>query len=357
MRTFWFHPHNRRIVLLALLTLFGLVLLGVVALAWRGPRSVGAAETMPSGTAAPGVWTPTEVDTPTPTETCTTEPSPPHTTEPTPPATMTPVPTATQTPAPPPTPSSTPWPTATPEPLPTPDGVLRTMRVPILMYHYISAPPAGAGAVRQDLSVSPDRFGEHLRYLRDAGYTGISLYELVLALQTGYPLPEKPIIITLDDGYADAYTNAFPLLKEYGFTATIFVITERLDAQHPEYVSWDQVREMSSAGMDIEPHGYTHASLRNCSVDYLVWQTLGPKQAVEERTGKPVRLFCYPSGAYDRRTVEVLQSAHYWAAVTTAFGAQHRSDRLYELDRLRVRGRYTATDLATVIAAAMNSLD
>ncbi|MHB1295438.1 MAG: polysaccharide deacetylase family protein [Anaerolineae bacterium] len=231
------------------------------------------------------------------------------------------------------------------------------MRVPILMYHYISAPPAGAGSVRQDLSVSPDRFEEHLRYLRDAGYTGISLYDLVMALQTGAALPEKPVVITLDDGYADAYTNAFPLLQEYGFTATIFVVTERLDTQQPEYVSWDQVREMSAAGMDIEPHGYTHASLRNCSVDYLIWQTLGPKQAIEERTGKTVRMFCYPSGDYDRRTIQVLQSAGYWAAVTTAFGVEHRSDALFALDRVRVRGRYGAAELAEIIAYAMNSQD
>ena len=95
-------------------------------------------------------------------------------------------------------------PTATPLPLPTPDGVLRTLRVPILMYHYISVSPPGADAVRRDLSVSPEALEAHLRYLQQEGYTAITLRDLSMALQCGYPLPPKPIVLTFDDGYRDA---------------------------------------------------------------------------------------------------------------------------------------------------------
>jgi peptidoglycan/xylan/chitin deacetylase (PgdA/CDA1 family) len=227
--------------------------------------------------------------------------------------------------------------------------VARRVPVPILMYHYVSTPPPGADAVRRDLSVSPEAFEEQLRYLRDQGYTSISLRELTLALQIGSPLPEKPIILTFDDGYRDAYENAFPLLQQYGFAGTFFVITSLADMGHPSYLTWEQVVTMDAAGMDMEAHCYSHMDLRKRSVDYLVWQVLGAKEAIEARTGKAVRFFCYPSGRYDARVSEVLHSAGYWGAVTLIEGVEQRSDRLFELQRIRVRGWYSVTALSREI--------
>jgi len=275
----------------------------------------------------------------------------------TPSPTVTPSSTPTQTPTSTPTLTSTstitPPPSATPVPLPTPDGTTRALRVPILMYHYISAPPPDADAIRLDLSVPPTQFEEHLRYLREAGYVSITLGDLALALQMGYPLPPKPVIITLDDGYRDAYTWAFPLLRRYGFTATFFVITGLIDEDHPEYLTWEQVIEMDSMGMDIEAHGHTHVDLRERSADYLIWQVLGAKEAIEARTHKTVRFFCYPSGRYDDQVARILHSAHYWGAVTSVHGAQQCSSHMFELQRTRVRGAYRAEDLARVIESTM----
>jgi len=138
----------------------------------------------------------------------------------------------TLTPAPPPTP----W--------PTPDGQTRTVRVPILMYHYINTPPPNADAIRRDLSVPPERFREHLAYLKSQGYQTITLHDLVYALTRGTPLPPKPIILTFDDGYEDNYTNAFPILQEFGYIGTFFIITNNPDTGRPGYMSWDQLREM-----------------------------------------------------------------------------------------------------------------
>lgn len=222
------------------------------------------------------------------------------------------------------------------------------------MYHYLSTPPQGADAVRLDLSVPPERFEAHLRALRDEGYTSISLHDLALALQIGYPLPENPLIITFDDGYRDNYTNALPLLCRYGFTATFFLITSLIDDERPEYVTWDQVVEMDAAGMEMQAHGYTHVDLRGRDVDYLIWQMLGAKEAIEARTHKPVRFFCYPSGKYDDLAMEVLHSAHYWGALTVNEGAEHPSDRMFQLERIRVHGHYDAEDLLAVIERAMN---
>ncbi len=306
------------------------------------PTATPTATSTPAPSATPtatATATVTQTPSPTPTPTLTHTPSPTHT----------PSRTATATS----TPSATPSPTATatPVPQPTPDGVTRTMHVPILVYHYVSVPPADADAYRRDLSVTPAQLEEHLQYLREAGYTGITLRELTLALQMGYPLPAKPIVLTFDDGYRDAYENAFPLLQRYGYAGTFFLITSMADVGHPAYLTWEQVSAMHAAGMDMQAHCYSHVDLRNRSIDYLVWQVLGSKEAIEARTGAPVRFFCYPSGKYDARVIEVLHSAGYWGAVTLIEGAEHRSDALFELQRIRVRGAY---DTATLVRRLEN---
>ena len=182
------------------------------------------ASTLTSVATAPTHATPSATPSSTPTEPPTVEPSP--TDRATATATATTTATATATTAP----------TTTPEPQPTPDGVVRRIRVPILMYHYLSAPPPGADAVRRSLSVSPETFAEHLRYLKEAGYETISLADLALALQIGHPLPERPIVITFDDGYRDNYTQAFPLLRAQGYTATFFLVTGPIDEGNEDYM-------------------------------------------------------------------------------------------------------------------------
>jgi peptidoglycan/xylan/chitin deacetylase (PgdA/CDA1 family) len=218
------------------------------------------------------------------------------------------------------------------------------------MYHYIEEAPPRADAIRRDLSVPPRRFAEQLAYLRETGYTSITLHDLALALQIGQPLPEKPIILTFDDGYANHYENALPLLREYGFVGTFFVITDCADRGDPNYVSWEQIVTMDREGMEIGSHAYTHVSLHGRDVDYLVWQMLGSREAVEERLHKPVRFFCYPSGDYDELAQHVLHTAHYWGAVTTEPGMEHHSDAMFELRRIRVHGHYGAKELAAAIA-------
>lgn len=218
--------------------------------------------------------------------------------------------------------------------------------MPILMYHYIAVPPPDADPIRLDLSVSPADFEAQLRYLAEAGYESISLHDLLFHLTIGKPLPPKPIVLTFDDGYLDNYTNAFPLLKKYGFTATFFIITDFVDWGYEEYMTWDQLREMAQAEMEIESHSRDHPDLRGKPLDYLVWQILGPKEAIEAHIGHTVRFFSYPSGRYDEEVVNVLRSAHYWGAVAITQGAGQSSEQPFEFQRIRVRGRYTEEDLA-----------
>jgi peptidoglycan/xylan/chitin deacetylase (PgdA/CDA1 family) len=220
------------------------------------------------------------------------------------------------------------------------------------MYHYLSDPPPGADAIRSDLSVGPTQFEAQLAFLREQGYETISFKQLSFALARGDDLPPKPIIISFDDGYRDHYQNAFPLLKKYGYTGTFFVFTQVIDEYNVDFLTWEMVIEMHRAGMEFGSHSYRHSDLTNRSVDFLVYEILGSKEAIEERTGEPVRAFCYPSGRYDELTTKVVASANFWSAVTTEWGADHSYDNRFEMPRIRMRGNDTVANLAEKLAIA-----
>jgi peptidoglycan/xylan/chitin deacetylase (PgdA/CDA1 family) len=245
-------------------------------------------------------------------------------------------------------------PEAQPAPLPadppSPDGTPRGARVPILMYHYLSTPPAGADIYRRDLSVSPDLFAAHLDRLRAEGYTTITLYDLYQHLATGAALPEKPVILTFDDGYRDNFENAFPALRDRGMRATFFVVTDFMDEQRPEYLTWEMAREMLAGGMSIESHGRNHVSLYGKSDDYLVWQALGSLQTIEYELGVRPHFVSYPAGEYDQRTIDIFRSANYWAGVTTEQGVDHTLDDAFEWNRIRVRGTTSPDDLIRLLS-------
>jgi len=230
------------------------------------------------------------------------------------------------------TPAPTPRPTPTPVPLPD------EADVPILMYHYVSDLPPDADVYRRDLTVSPEAFEAQLQYLDEAGYHPVTLTDVYLYLTEGYPLPEKPVVLTFDDGYRDAYEVVFPRLLDHGFPGTFFVLATPAHYESEAYLTWSQMKEMSQAGMAIQAHGRDHVDLRGRSYDYLVYQILGIREAIEQHTGRMPRFFCYPSGRWDADVIAVLESAGYWGAVTTQWGRVHTRENLFEMVRLRVHG-------------------
>ncbi len=232
------------------------------------------------------------------------------------------------------------------------DGTLRRIRVPILMYHYISELPEDADDVREDLTVSPELFQEHVAYLQREGYHTISLYDLDAALSTGAALPDKPVILTFDDGYSDHYEHVFPMLHEAGFTATFFVITGLVDANQPGYLTWPQVEEMAVAGMQMEPHTKNHPSLNERDYDFLVYEMLGSRESLSAHTGQRAAMFSYPAGRYDGATLAVGHEMNIWRAVTTQPGMLHTTDNRLEVDRVRVHGATNATGLAYLLEGA-----
>lgn len=228
-------------------------------------------------------------------------------------------------------------PTPTPTAVPLPDQA----EVPILMYHHVSETPPDADRYRRDLTVSPEMFEAQLQYLDEAGYHTITLTDLYLHLTEGYPLPERPVILTFDDGYQDAYEAVFPTLLDHGFTGTFFVLATPAHFESPDYLTWAQMREMSVAGMDIQGHGRDHVDLRGRSYEFLVYQILGIREAIQYHTGRMPRFLSYPSGQWDADVIAVLKSAGYWGAVTTQWGRVYTRESLFEMPRVRIRGSDT----------------
>lgn len=229
------------------------------------------------------------------------------------------------------------------------------------MYHYLSEPPPGADRYRRDLSVSPALFEQHLDYLRASGYQTISLYDLLYHLTLGWPLPERPVILTFDDGYRDNYVNAFPLLKSHDYSATFFVVTElvtRATAGMKEpngyqyaaaYVTWDQLREMAAAGMHVECHARVHEDLTRNDSDRLTWQVLGCREMIEAELGQRPRFVSYPSGIYDDRVQALFASDNYWGGITTRQDDVHTTDGMFEIRRIRVRATTDVERLADLL--------
>jgi len=261
--------------------------------------------------------------------------------------TASPIPTLPATNTPTITPTSKPDTTPTATYLPPPEEV----HVPILMYHYISEVPPDADRYRIDLTVPPDRFEEQLHYLQAQGYQTIKLVDIYNTLSTGAPLPENPIVLTFDDGYKDAYTNILPLLQAYGFSAEFFILATPAHYEAPHYLSWNDVRIMADSGMSMQAHGRDHYDLTNRNYDFLVYQILGAKEAVEAHSGKNVTFFCYPSGRYDDNTRAVVTSAGYLGAVTTEWGATQRLDNRYTWPRIRIKGAWTLDTFANILTS------
>jgi peptidoglycan/xylan/chitin deacetylase (PgdA/CDA1 family) len=237
-----------------------------------------------------------------------------------------------------------------PPPLPTPVGIYSwTLRVPILMYHYVSVPPEDADKYRADLSVTPDAFREQMAYLAENGFETVDLYDLSLAITGKRDLPQKPIIITLDDGYRDNFENAFPILQEFGLSATFFIVTQPIDDGNENYLSWKMVEEMADAGMRIEPHSKTHADLSIQEEENIIYEVLGSQETIAAHIGQTPRFFCYPGGNYNDSTIGVVSDLDFWGAVTTASGEWHGFDDRFEWSRLRMRNTTTLAEFADLV--------
>jgi peptidoglycan/xylan/chitin deacetylase (PgdA/CDA1 family) len=209
-------------------------------------------------------------------------------------------------------------------------------KVPILMYHSVSEAPIGI----ENLSVRPSAFEAQIRYLMENGFTPLTFDQLQEAGRY-----KKPIVITLDDGYVDNYTQAYPILKKYHCKATVFMVSNLIDREG--YLSAEQIRAMSDC-ISIQSHTASHGKLAGLPEETVREECFQSKEAIEKVTGKPVCTLSYPCGSHTAQTASVAGEAYQYA-VTVNRGWYHRQLNPYEIPRIEIERSFSLADFKLLI--------
>lgn len=210
--------------------------------------------------------------------------------------------------------------------LPSVRVVQETQAVPILYYHSVMQENGN------ELRMPPEQFEAQMAYLKNRGYQSISFEQLYQATYKGGALPERPFLITFDDGYVDNFTTAFPIIAQHGFTATIFMVTSYINGAG--YLSWGQLGELVANGWEIEGHTAKHPYLTKLDPNTMVSELTLSKELLERELGQPVDFFAYPYGDLNDDVIQALKDTGYLMAVTTERGWANSNTDEWHLQRI-----------------------
>jgi peptidoglycan/xylan/chitin deacetylase (PgdA/CDA1 family) len=173
-------------------------------------------------------------------------------------------------------------------------------------------------------------------WLAQGGYHPITFDDLYAYLSGARGLPSRPVILTFDDGYADFYYTALPILHSHDFKAVAYVVSGFMG--RPGYMSSAQVAEADRTGVEIGSHTVDHVNLTRQSFGSLIYELAASKQSLEQLLGHPVLAFCYPSGRFNPRVMSAVAAAGYEDATTTQWGSLRMLAGRYSWGRVRVSG-------------------
>lgn len=222
----------------------------------------------------------------------------------------------------------------------------RQIRIPILMYHYIGNNPDPADVARDNLSVAPDKFDEQMGYLSKSGYSPIILDTMVAGLGKQITLPEKPIVLTFDDGYIDFYFNAFPILQKYSFKSVVFLPTGLVGKK--SYLTWDMISKMHSSGLvSFQAHSVNHAHLTSISHESLISEVGESKKTLQEKLSVPVNFIAYPYGASNGDVISAVKGSGYIGALGTWTSSIQSEGTIYNMPRIKIAGNWNLGSFAS----------
>ncbi|MBM4305293.1 MAG: hypothetical protein FJ115_00235 [Deltaproteobacteria bacterium] len=226
------------------------------------------------------------------------------------------------------------------------------IRIPILMYHSISDEPE-KGHPYYWINTSPKLFAEQMQFLHDNKYKVISLEEACSALNSNLqpatrnpqPVTDNLVVLTFDDGYLDFYTDAFPALQRFGYTATIFLPTAFIGNSKPglagkKHLDWGHVRELKQQGISFGSHTVNHRQLWKCEDSVLESELRESRKTIEEKAGEGVETFCYPYWFPEQdkifvvRIKELLRNCGYLCGTGTRIGTIHQPGEKMVLKRI-----------------------
>ncbi|WP_432138520.1 MULTISPECIES: polysaccharide deacetylase family protein [unclassified Streptomyces] len=226
-------------------------------------------------------------------------------------------------------------------------------RVPILMYHAVSAVPSEA---TRALSVTPQAFAAQMALIADRGLTPLTTAALAARWRAGRPLPARPVLITFDDGYAGVHRHALPVLAEHGFPATLFVSTGWIRGTYDTgrgldtMLDWRQVRELAAAGVEIGGHSHTHPQLDQLGDGSLRAELTRCRDIVADELGALPVSFAYPYGYSSRRVRAAVRENGFAQALAVGNALARRPQGPYALRRVTVRRGTTTEEFERLLA-------
>ncbi len=217
----------------------------------------------------------------------------------------------------------------------------------IVLYHHVATDtPAST-------SLTPAQFRSHLEFIRDTGLEVLALDEIVNAIESKQPLPEKAVAITFDDGYLSIFTEAFPMLTEFGYPFTVFISTGPIDRAQKNYMNWDQIRTLSEAGAIIANHMVEHPYMldKAPTQDNVSWlrsqreELLLAQDRIKTETGQDHKLFAYPYGEYNQEIKAMVESLGFVGFAQNSGAVNNQSD-MTALPRFPLASVYANLDTA-----------
>jgi len=239
-----------------------------------------------------------------------------------------------------PTGSLEPTPTPSPTPAPTPKPLTFNemnqlygpcVRLPVIMYHHVQDPAVAKENGQTNISVSTSVFENQMAYLSQKGYLTVNPASIDDFFDKSTSLSGKLIVITFDDGYGDFYTNAYPILSKYGFSATVFVITGLVE--NPGYLNWSQINQMASSNIFFANHTWSHKSVGSGNSAAQNEISTADTQLGQYGLNNP-KTFAYPYGTVG--SVAYLQQLGYTLAFSTYSGSTLCKQQRFNLPRIRI---------------------
>lgn len=221
--------------------------------------------------------------------------------------------------------------------------------IPILMYHYVRTVDRTADPLGFQLSVTPAQLAAQLDWLARQGYTTVTMETAARCLQGEHLCPPGSIALTFDDGYADAYSAALPLLQQHGFVATFYIVSSFIG--WPGYMDWSELADLHAAGMEIGAHTVHHRDLTTLSTESASAEIALSGQHLADGLQIEIHSFCYPAGKFNASVAALVREAGFMSATTTI--QSHDQHDLYALPRLRIYGDLTQASFEALVQAYM----
>lgn len=209
------------------------------------------------------------------------------------------------------------------------------LNVPVLLYHHIQPYAIAEKLGHAQLTVDSEFFDMQMAYLVANKYHTLSADELADALINRHQLPDKSILITIDDGYDDNYAYAFQIMKKYNVTGNFMIPTGLMEKNG--YLTWKQIKEMAENPlMHIYNHTLSHAALDGLSKEQAEFEIKEANKQLEDNLGIKVNIFTYPYGYFNDQAIQILKDNGFIAAFSTQDGITQCSSFIYTLHRIRI---------------------